>query len=56
MKDTPLSNCERDFLLKAIEEKKVSWCLNIVHTSCKLLTHETDAEINVPQQCLDSYD
>uniref|UniRef100_A0A3B4B3C6 Exoribonuclease phosphorolytic domain-containing protein n=1 Tax=Periophthalmus magnuspinnatus TaxID=409849 RepID=A0A3B4B3C6_9GOBI len=22
MKDTPLSNCERDFLLKAIEEKK----------------------------------
>ena len=23
MRDTPLSNCERDFLLKAIEEKKV---------------------------------
>ncbi|CAG5880792.1 unnamed protein product [Menidia menidia] len=22
MRDTPLSNCERDFLLKAIEEKK----------------------------------
>lgn len=24
MRDTPLSNCERNFLLKAIEEKKVS--------------------------------
>lgn len=24
MKETPLSNCERDFLLKAIQEKKVN--------------------------------
>ena len=25
MKETPLSNCERRFLLRAIEEKKVNW-------------------------------
>lgn len=31
MKDTPLSNCERDFLLKAIEEKKVG---AIISTRC----------------------
>ncbi len=50
MKDTPLSNCERDFLLKAIEEKKVSWFLNAVSTLCKLLTYETDAEVDVQQE------
>ena len=31
MKDTPLSNCERDFLLQAIQEKKVSCLLNVSH-------------------------
>lgn len=29
MKDTPLSNCERDFLLRAISEKKVGFSQNI---------------------------
>lgn len=29
MKDTPLSNCERDFLLRAISEKKVGLSQNI---------------------------
>lgn len=33
MKDTPLSNCERDFLLKAIEEKKVG---EIISTRCRV--------------------
>ncbi|CAG5882484.1 unnamed protein product [Menidia menidia] len=28
MRDTPLSNCERDFLLKAIEEKKLCEALS----------------------------
>ena len=25
MREIPLSNCERDFVLKAISERKVSW-------------------------------
>lgn len=33
MKDTPLSNCERDFLLRAIAEKKVGLFLEHLQDS-----------------------
>lgn len=42
MKDTPLANCERDFLLKAIEEKKVSWFLSMVSNLCAKRTTGID--------------
>lgn len=35
MRDTPLSNCERSFLLKAIEEKKVRvWMVDGHNSLC----------------------
>lgn len=40
MKDTPLANCERDFLLKAIEEKKVGWFLNMSYVSTLVHWHQ----------------
>lgn len=37
MRDTPLSNCERNFLLKAIEEKKVRVWMVYLFLSTKIL-------------------
>lgn len=53
MKETPLSNCERDFLLKAIEEKKVSFYYKLTNghilTSGNSLVFEQQSQNNITE-------
>lgn len=47
MRDTPLSNCEREFLLDIIKERKVM-CILCTHTLSRLLSQYNQFLFSVP--------